>query len=538
MASSQQPIRVVCLGSGWSTLFASRALRGAVRRGLVDVTVVGRDNFHTFHGFIAEMLVGRIQPSQIITPTRRLIAPARFHNAEVLAVDLEAREVVTARLLDGREYRLPWDHLVVGLGSRDDTTRVPGVAEHALLLRSYWDALAARNRLIHALEMAEIEPDPAERRRLLTFVVAGGGYGGVEVATEIEDYVRHAARREYPGIDPREARVVLVHSGAQLLPELLPRHAPLVRWAERYVRARGIELRLGRRLAAATSQEAVLDDGERIPARTIISSTGMAVPAVVEALPLEKDERGRIRTDTHGRALGRDDVWAAGDCAAVPHPRGGSCPPLALYAMQAGRTVGRNVARAVEGRAPEPFAFDAFGDACSLGRRRAVAHVRGIPLRGVVAWLVWRLFLLAYMPAWDRRLRLLLDWLIVPLTGREVVQMQVGEPVGIRRELYEPGQDVVRQGDPGSRLFLVIEGALDVVRQEADGTESTLATLGPGDHFGELAVFQGARRTATVRARTRARLLAVGRQDAVALSGTLRAFGDEVRALPGAGRTP
>jgi NADH dehydrogenase len=201
--------------------------------------------------------------------------------------------------------------------------------------------------------------------------------------------------------------------------------------------------------------------------------------------------------------------------------------------MQTGRTVGRNIARVAEGRAPEPFRFRAFGDACALGRRRAVAQLRGIPLTGVLAWVVWRAFLLYYIPAWDRRVRLLLDWLIVPLTGREVVQMQVTEPVGLRHELYEAEQDVVRQGDVGSRLYLVCSGELDVVRRDEAGREETLARLGPGDHFGELAVFLGSRRTATVRARTRVKLLAVGREDAVALGATLRAFGDEVRALPG-----
>ena len=533
MQSVQKPLRIVCLGSGWASLHATRALRSSVRSGDVELTVVGRENFHTFHGFIAEMLVGRIQPSQIITPTRRILAPARFHNAEIRAVDLDAREVVTSRLLDGREYRLPYDHLVIGLGSRDDTSRFPGVAEHALRLRSYWDALQARNRLIHALEMAEIEPDPVERRRLLTFVVAGGGYAGIEVVAEIEDYVRHAARAQYPGIDPREVRVMLVHSGPRILPELLPVYDNLVRWAERCLEGRGIEMRLGRRMAAATPEEAVLDDGERIATRTIISCTGMAVPALVESLALEKDERGRIRTDATGRALGRPDVWAAGDCAAMPHPDGGTCPPLAIYAMEEGRTVGKNIARVAEGREPKAFRFRAFGDACSLGRRRAVAQLKGIPLTGVLAWVIWRAFLLFYVPAWDRRLRLLLDWIIVPLTGREVVQMQVAEPYGIRHELYEPMQEVVRQGDVGSRLYLVCSGKLDVVHRGEDGREETLAHLGPGDHFGELAVFRGSRRTATVRACTRVQLIAVGREDAIALGSTLPAFGDEMRALPG-----
>src|SRR5829696_498422 len=217
---TDKPVRVVCLGGGWTALYLCKALRRAMRRGLVDVTVVSRDNFHTYHGFVAEMLVGRIQPGQIMTPARRIFAPARFHNAEVERIDVAAKTVTASRILDGREQVLAYDHLVVGLGSMDDVSRYPGLAEHAHRLRSYWDAFRVRNDIISMLEMAEIESDPAERRRLLTFVIAGGNYGGVEVATELREYFDLLVRKEYPRLRREEFRVVLVHSGDRLLPEM------------------------------------------------------------------------------------------------------------------------------------------------------------------------------------------------------------------------------------------------------------------------------------------------------------------------------
>jgi NADH dehydrogenase len=527
------PTKVVCLGGGWVALYVARALRSAIRRGQVQLTVVSRDNYQTLHGFIAEMMVGKIQPNQIIIPARRAFSPGRFLNAEIEAVDLERRTVTTSRLLDGRELTLDYDELIIAMGSRDDLSRFPGLSEHALRLRSPVDAFRARNHVIAMMEMAEMEADPDERRRLLTFVIAGGGYGGVEVATELNDYCRLLTRREYPGIDADEVRVVLVHSGDLVLPELAEHHANLQRWANSYVRRTELELRPQTRLAAATPTDAVLSSGERIPTRTIISATGTDMPPLLSGLPFERDDRGRIVTDEFTRVPDAQGVWAGGDCAAVPHPQGGLCPPLAIYAMQAGQAIGGNIARAVAGQELRRFSFTGLGDACSLGRHQAVAHLKGFPLYGQLAWVMWRAFILRYVPLWDRRIRIALDWILVPLFGREVTQMRLSDGLGMQRELYEPGQVIVREGDVGRRMCLIFKGEVEVVRNHDSAAEELLATLGPGDHFGETAVFEDVRRTATVRARTRVELVSLAQQEAVTLSETLKSFSDTVRRLPG-----
>jgi NADH dehydrogenase len=525
--------RVLCLGGGWASLYCVRALRPAIRRGEVDVTVIGRDNFHTFHGFIAEMLTGRVQPGQIISAARRMFPPARFHNAEIEAVDLERRVVTTARHLDGRRYELPFDHLFVALGSVDDLSRFPGIAEHALKLKTYWDCFKVRNHILAMLELAEIETDPEERRRLLTFVVVGGGYGGIEVAAELHDYVRVLARREYPQVDPAESRVIVVHGGARILPELLDTHPRMVRYAEKYLTGRGLEFRLGMRLQAATPEEALLSSGERIATRTIISSAGTALSPLLDRFPYQRDDRGRLLTDEFTRVRGAEHVWAAGDCAAVPHPRGGICPPLAIFAMTQGRQAGRNILRTIRGKPPERYRFTGLGDACGLGRRHAIAQVKGIELTGIPAWIVWRAFFIWYVPTFDRQLRILLDWLITPFVGRDVVEIRVREPFGLRRQHYESGQEIVRQGELGQQLYLIWKGEVEVLRHNGDG-EVVLARLGPGEHFGEMAVFQNVRRTATVRAVTAVEVIAVGGQEARALSETVKPFGEAVGRKPGA----
>ncbi len=521
-------MRVVCAGGGFVALYLARGLRRAIRAGRVELTIVSRDNFLAFHGFSHEMLGGKIQSGQIISAARRIFPPANFHNAEIELIDIAERTVTTSRFIDGRRYVLPFDHLVLALGSVDDLSRYAGIAEHALKLKTYWDCFRTRNHILSMLELAELEDDPIERRRLLTFVIAGGNFGGVEVATEVQELVQSLAGREYPRIKSEEVGVIVVHGMARILPEFQPHDEPLVAWAERYLARSGIGFRLGTHLRAATAEEALLDTGERIPTRTIISCSGTAHAPLLDTLLVPRDERGRVETDEFLRVVGHSNLWAGGDCAAVRHPKGGICPPIAIFAMMAGRQIARNIQRTLDDRALEPYRFTGLGSAVSLGHRRAVGSIKGRRVYGFLAWICWRLVLLYYVPTFDRKVRLVLDWMVWPLVGRDIANMKAEEPLAVQREHFEPGQDIVRQGDIGQRLYLIWDGEVDVVRDGPSGPEH-LATLGRGQHFGEIALFEDSRRTATVRAKSRVKLISIGRADVIALSGAMDAFGETLR---------
>ena len=531
--SMSKPVRVLCLGGGWAAVYLVKSLRRAIRRGDVELTVVSRENYHTFHGFIPEMLVGRIQPQQLVTPARWVFQPARFHNAEIREIDADRRRVVTSRAIDGREYALEYDHALVALGAVDDLSRYPGLAEHTLRLKTYWDCVKARSQILSALEMAEIETDPDERRRLLTFVAVGGGFGGIEVAAELANYFEVLVQREFPGLDLADFRMVVVHNGPEILPELGDSAPKLVGYARKFLSDHRVEFRLNTRITAATPEEAILSDGERIQTRTILSCAGSAFSPLLDNLPFEQDRRGRLLVDSSGRVVGSDSLWAVGDCAAMPHPRGGTCPTVATYAMMGGKHVGKNLLRHLEGKPSKPFSFSGIGEGCSIGHRRAIVTLKGIPMTGVMGWLAWRATFIALIPSWDRRIRILMDWLLTASFGRDIANIRMNEPYGVRKELYEPGQDIVREGDVGKRLYVIAEGEVDVVQRREDGTEEHLATLGAGQHFGEVAVFRKKRRTATVRARSRVRLLSLGEEEAQSLSDAMQPFGERVQSLPG-----
>jgi len=228
-------------------------MRRAMRHGVVDVTVVSRTNYSCFHGLIAEMITGRISPGAVASPARRIFAPARIHVAEIESIDLGAHRVMTSRSLDGARQELEFDHAVLALGSAENIDAYPGLREHAFKLKSFEDCLRLRNHIIEMFELADVETDHEERRRLLTFFIAGGGYSGSEVAGELADYARLLTRKEYSGISRDEVRIVVVHPGPTLLPELygsgnLEREAKsfpgLVEFATKHIEKLGCELML------------------------------------------------------------------------------------------------------------------------------------------------------------------------------------------------------------------------------------------------------------------------------------------------------
>jgi NADH dehydrogenase len=537
----KRPVRILILGGGYVTISATRALRKAIRSGEAEVTVVSRENYHVFHGFVSEMMTGRIQPGQILSPVRRIFAPARIHVGEIESIDLQAQRVTVSRQLDGRTQELYYDHVVLALGSTDNLEAYPGLAEHAFKLKTYDDCFRLKNHILTMFELADIEADPAERRRLLTFFVAGGGYAGTEVAGELADYIRILTSREYKSIRREECRVVLVHPGETILPELHhgtgaagygEGHPRLVEYATRHMHKLGVELMTSTRVLWVTPAEVGLSNGQRIPTRTIVSAVGTKAPALFDTLPIPRDARGKVQTDRDLRVVGYGNVWAAGDCASVPHPAGGTCPPVGIYALVHGGIVSRNILRVARGQAPQPMRYAGLGQAVSIGRRTAVGEMRGIEFKGLMCWLVWRMMLIYNIPTWDRKLRLIADWLIWPLVGRDIVEMSVSDSddYEISHQVYQEGEVILEEGQEGKYLYLITDGEVDLVRGE-----HRVATLSAGAYFGHAR--RGRRAAETVRARTPVRAVTVRSDQAHRLQGLVASLGRAVAAETAAEET-
>lgn len=508
--------QIVVLGGGFGGIAVTQELHrlfGGSSR--THVTLINRDNFFVFQPMLAEVAGSSIEAGHIVSVLRHLCPGTRCITSEVLAIDLAGRSVLIRRGQSQDVLPITFDTLVLALGTVVDLQGLPGMAEHALSMKTLGDAYYLRNHVIRMLEEAEAEPDPAARRRLLTFVVVGAGFSGVETVAELNDLIR-LALRWYPAIDRSELQVVLLHSRDRILPEL---STSLALFAQKKLKDRGIVVRLGMRVAAATPDEVVLKGGEKIATRTIVSTVGNGVNPLVRALPCAHDRRGNLVVDATMAVPGCPGVWALGDCASVPNPATGEpYPPTAQHATREGIVLARNIAATLDGKPTAPFRYRALGQLASLGRRSAVAEIGGLRFAGLPAWGLWRTVYLLKLPRFDRKLRVALDWSLDLLFPRDLVSMAMERWQAVIRAHYEPGEEIIREGEPGDRFYVIVQGEVDVLKRDGATGEAMLATLGPGDYFGETALLRGGRRTATVRCRTPVDVLALARDDFSALA--------------------
>ncbi|MBO2455664.1 NAD(P)/FAD-dependent oxidoreductase [Actinomadura barringtoniae] len=404
--------RVVIVGGGFGGVSAARRFERLNLRGQrFAVTLISDSNFLLFTPMLAEVASGGLEAQHISAPVRAAVPHTRFRHGRVTALDVARR---TVRLGD---EDVPYDHLVLAVGSVPHFLDLPGMAEHAFTLKSLADAALLRDQVLTMLERADQETDPAERARMLTFVVAGGGFAGTEAVAELYD-LTHDVLHFYPGIDPDEPRFILIHSGRRILPELSER---LGAYALGKLEARGINFRLGVRAASASAGDVRLNDGSVIPTATFVWTAGNRPSPLLASLPGERGRGGSVIVDATLRAFELEGVWAIGDCAQIPDAGGNPYPPTAQHAMREGKAVAENIAAVVRKRRPKPFRFATIGIFVALGHRTAAGEIRGRPFSGLIAWLMWRGIYLAKLPGIERRVRVLLDWGLDLVFPRDIV---------------------------------------------------------------------------------------------------------------------
>jgi NADH dehydrogenase len=401
------PRRILILGGGFGGVHAALELEKLLARHAdIDVTLVTRDNYFLFTPMLHEVAASDLELHTIVSPLRKLLRRVRTFVGTIEGIDLERRRVRATHGTDGHPHELPYDHLILSLGSSTNFFGLPGVAEGALTVRSISDAMALRNRVITHLEEASSECAAGARRPLLTFVVAGGGFAGVETVGAVNDFA-HEALRFHPHLRAEDLRMILVTPDDLVLPELGPK---LGAYAQRKLVERGIEVITNVKVRGLHGDVVELTDGRTIPATTLVWTAGTAPNPLLAALPVPK-RAGRIVVDERLAVPGFPGVWAVGDCALVPDvPTGGVHPPTAQHALREGRAVARNVAASLLGRTPKPFRFSTLGQLAAIGRRTGVANVFGMRFSGFLAWWLWRTIYLSKLPRLEKKVRVALDW--------------------------------------------------------------------------------------------------------------------------------
>lgn len=412
-------VRIVILGGGFAGVEVARYLdRTVAKRRDVEVTLVSRENFVIFTPMLHEVAAGDLDPAHICNPLRKLLRRATILMGNVEEIDLAKRTATISYGIEGLRRELPYDHLVLALGSETNYSTVPGVAEHALGIKSLGDAVMIRAAVLATLEDASVESDPQRRKRMLTVVVVGGGFAGVETVGAINDLARESLPH-YGRIDPREARIVLVHGGKVILPEL---GEALGLYAQEKLRARDVEIKLGTKVSAYADGAVNCSDGEVIPAGILIWAAGVSPSPFLKKLPLQL-EKDRVIVDSTLEVPGYPGVWAAGDCAAVSDPESKlPYPPTAQHALREGKVIGRNIELRLNGQEPRPFQYEAPGQLAAIGRRTGVARIFGLKFSGIIGFTLWRSVYLMKLPRLEKKLRVALQWTLDLIFERDLGQ--------------------------------------------------------------------------------------------------------------------
>jgi NADH dehydrogenase len=498
---------VLIAGGGFAGVYCAQTLQRRLGRSeSMRIGIVADHNYMVFQPMLAEVAGSSISPHHVVNPIRALCRHVTVLRGSIMDVDLPKRTVTLDAGMFSPSVTVHFNHLVIALGGIVDLSRVPGMPEHAFLMKSVGDAQELRGAIIDRLEEANLQRDEAAIKRLLTFVVVGGGYSGVETAGQMLDLIQDI-NRFYPRIARPDYRVILVHSGKHLLPEI---SEDLGRYCEQNMTKRGVEIILNARVMSMTASKVMLGSGQTIESHTVISTVGNAPHPIIIDLCKKNNvptEKARIITDASMRVEGFENLWAAGDCAAVPmavkkgaakqeHSESAAmpgspfapkkyCPPTAQFAYRQGICLGKNLADIIKGASnpPRTFSFTGLGELASIGHQSAVADIMGHRFSGLIAWFMWRTIYLMKLPGLDRKVRVMIDWTLDLFFPRDITLLR-SRPTEVLQEVHLVNGDIVfNAGEPAMSFYVVRKGKIDL--KDNDGV---VMSIGPGEHFGERAL--------------------------------------------------
>jgi NADH:ubiquinone reductase (H+-translocating) len=416
--------RIVILGGGFGGLYTARELEKRLGADSgVEITLVNRDNFFLFTPMLHEVAASDLDPTDIVNPIRRLLRQTQLFVGNVEHIDLDAKKVIVCHGEGRHPHELHYDQLVIALGAVANFLNLPGVEEGALTIKSLNDAVALRSRIIEHLDEADFECCPELRGSLLSIVVAGAGFAGVETVAGVNDFLREAVKF-YPNLTEEMIRVVLVEYGPAVLPEL---DGSLGSYAQQKLAERRVEIRLNTAVASMSEADVTLTDGTFIKTKTLIWTAGTAPNPLVATLPCPKD-KGKVIVDATLEIPGWPGVWALGDCAAIRDPESGNLyPPTAQHALRQGKVLARNIIASLRGTAKQPFIFSTIGQLAAIGRRTGIANIMGVNFSGFIAWWMWRTIYLSKLPRLEKKVRVVLGWSLDLFFSKDLVQLKTNE---------------------------------------------------------------------------------------------------------------
>ena len=504
--------KVIVIGGGFGGIFAAKSLE-KLGRGLVDVELINNNNYFVFQPLLPEVASSNLNASDAVVPLRQLLKRVQVRQARVMGIDFERKIVIVIQGARMTPVELPYDELVIALGTGVDLARIPGMADHALTMKDLTDAHVLRTHAIGCLETADVTTDAKVKEQLLTFVVVGAGFSGVETAAELNELITRALRY-YRNIKREDIRMYLIEFAPRILPTF---PAELADYATENLGKNGIEVLTSIGTKSATSTGVELTDGRIINASTVVATIGNGPHPLVQALGLDM-HWGRIRTDRYMQVPGHDHVWALGDAALIPLNDNPQEDPAdyatqtAQFAVREGAQLAANVVAKLKGEEMKPFAYKSKGSLASLGMSKAVADVYGVKMSGILAWLLWRGFYLSFLPGLIAKFRVGLNWVINAVMPPNIVQLRM-RPPATRYIHFWKGDKVFEPGMLIDGFYTVVNGRFKLTIDNPETGEHFEKEFRPGEHFGERVLLKSHLRTGLVEALEDGLLLFTAQKD-------------------------
>src|SRR5574337_557451 len=404
--------KILILGGGFAGSNVLREIQRKFKGNDVEITRISQDNFFLFTPMLPEISSGMLHASDITNPIRLFCKTANFCHAKIRSIDIDNKTVSVIRIFDQKETELEYDYLVLALGSKDNFFGNANIEEFAFTIKTLEDAIAIRNHIVSVLECADQERDPVLQEQLLRFVVVGGGFAGVEIATEINHFLHDAVKDFYKNIDHHKIRVIIVSARNGILPEV---GEELGNFALDHVRKSGIEVMINTKAVDAGEDHVLLSDNTIIPCATLIWAGGVVVEPLVASLKCEHGPSGRVVVDQYLRLKEYPNIFALGDCAHLVDRHGGTAyPTTAQIAIRQAKMVSKNIAAEISGQenSMEAFDYKNKGVMATIGKRVGVALINGRKVHGFQAWLLWRLFYWINLPTSEKKVKVAFDWML------------------------------------------------------------------------------------------------------------------------------
>jgi NADH:ubiquinone reductase (H+-translocating) len=433
ISPTSKKLRIIILGSGFAAIETLKKLQKKYKNNNknnnVEIIIISKDNFFLFTPMLPEVFSGMIEPRHIVTPVRDFCKnKTEFYHGTVIGIDLE-NQTVTVRYSIGKyshplyhqEKNFSFDYLVIALGSKTNYFGNTNIEKRSFAMKTINDAFVLRNHIINILEQTVIEYDNLElRKRLLSFVVVGGGFSGIETVGELNYFVKNSIKNYYKSINPNEVKVILVSADEHILNEV---DEDLGKYTKNILEKKGIEFKMNRMANEANLDNLVLGDGEEIFTHTIIWTAGVTPNDVIKNLDCEHDRKGMLKVKDNLELEGYSKIYSVGDCASIIEPNnndGKPYPPTAQNAIKQGQLVAKNIIRDIEHKAPKKIKYKVKGSMAKIDKRSGVAKISRFKFKGFLAWWLWRTFYLSKLPTLKKKIRVLSDWSVESLFKNDV----------------------------------------------------------------------------------------------------------------------